>query len=295
MSISFILKKDSQIISDLKQELENKEKEIEKISAQVKSITIRKEIFMNRLKNRQYKLEIKEINGNIPIFEYVEIENKIFGNSFKLQFLKSLKTDTIRFNIIPDENFKFIRIVTNDNEKKYNLDIINYNFSCLKDITDGFSFKQEFNHFINTKKTDSVLGFVLIPEEYYIYKFGTNGCRISKLTEQIYKYKLFKQNDSDSDSVEKDIIELLHDSVANNKSEKIDKVIDNFNMNDEEILKTLSFKVNNTPIKVTHDDFHDLYNIEQTFKLNQINSSPTNKKYNKLQKPNILTFNFNKL
>ena len=107
MSISFILKKDSQIISDLKQQLENKEKEIEKISEQVKSITIRKEIFMNKLKNRQYKLEIKEIKGNIPIFEYVEIEKIIFGNSFKsfkLQFLKSLKTDTIRFNIIPDEN-----------------------------------------------------------------------------------------------------------------------------------------------------------------------------------------------
>ena len=101
------------------------------------------------------------------------------------------------------------------------------------------------------------MGFVLIPEKYYIYKFGNNGCGISNLTEEIYKYKLFKQNDS----VEKDIIELLYDSVANNKSEKIGKVIDNFNINDEEILKTLSFKVNNTSIQVNLDETHYLYSI----------------------------------
>jgi hypothetical protein len=91
--------------------------------------------------------------------------------------------------------------------------------------------------------------------------------------------KLFKQNDS----------------VDNNKSEEIDKVIENFNINDEEILNNLSFKVNNTPIQVNLKEPHYLYNIEQPFELEQINSSPTNKKYNKLQKPNILTFNFNKL
>ena len=88
---------------------------------------------------------------------------------------------------------------------------------------------------------------------------------------------------------------MLYDSVANNKSEKIGKVIDNFNINDEEILKTLSFKVNNTSIQVNLDETHYLYSIEQPFELEQINSLPTNKKYNKLQKPNILTFNFNKL
>ncbi len=55
---------------------------------------------------------------------------------------------------------------------------------------------------------------------------------------------------------------------------KIDKVIENYNINDEEILNNLSFKVNNTPIEVTLEETHYLYNIEQTFKLKQINSSP---------------------
>ena len=62
-----------------------------------------------------------------------------------------LETNNIGFNIIPDENFKFIRIVTNIEGEKYNLDIINFNDACLKDIVEKTTIN-EFKKYINTRK-----------------------------------------------------------------------------------------------------------------------------------------------
>ena len=62
-----------------------------------------------------------------------------------------LETNNIGFNIIPDENFKFIRIVTNIEGEKYNLDIINFNDVCLKDIVEKTTIN-DFKKYINTRK-----------------------------------------------------------------------------------------------------------------------------------------------
>ena len=62
-----------------------------------------------------------------------------------------LETNNIGFNIIPNENFKSIRIITNIEGEKYNLDIINFNDACLKDIVEKTTIN-EFKKYINTRK-----------------------------------------------------------------------------------------------------------------------------------------------